>query len=298
VGVIDLAAFAEEVGSTDPVTITGCGTRGGPVAATRTVRAPTGIVDYDPAEMTLRCGAGTPMAEVNEALATAGQFVSLDDGGSVGGALATAASDLRRLGRGPAREALLQARLVTAQGHVAMAGGPTVKNVSGFDLCRLLVGSHGVLGFLGEVILRTRPAPAVSRWYAGDADPDVVRARLYRPAAVLWDGTTTWVCLEGHALDVAQQAALTGLAEVAGPPVVPPFLSLVAPTQLRAAVGASSGPTLAQMGVGVLHTATLPPPKAADPTIVTLHRDLSHAFDPTGRLNPGRFPLLHDMAAS
>jgi FAD/FMN-containing dehydrogenase len=297
VGVIDLAAFAEEVGSTDPVTITGCGTRGGPVAGTRVVRAPSGIVDYDPAEMTLRCGAGTPIAEVKAALHDASQFVSLADGGSVGGALVTAASDLRRLGRGPAREALLQARLVTAQGHVAMAGGPTVKNVSGFDLCRLLVGSHGALGFLGEVILRTRPAPAVSLWFAGNADPDVVRGRLYRPAAVLWDGTTTWVCLEGHPADVTQQATLTGLAEVAGPPSVPACQSLVPPTQLRASVSGSSGPALAEMGVGVLHTATPRLPNAVDPTITTLHRDLANAFDPTGRLNPGRFPLLHDMAA-
>ena len=59
---------------------------------------------------------------------------------------------------------LLQARYVSAAGEIVKAGGPTVKNVSGFDLCRLLVGSYGTLGFLGDVILRTRPLPATSQW--------------------------------------------------------------------------------------------------------------------------------------
>ena len=108
------------------------------------------------------------------------------------------------------RDALLQARVVTAAGTMVKAGGPTVKNVSGFDLCRLLVGSLGTLAFLGDVILRTRPRPAVQQWLAGAADPFAVRRRLYRPASILWDGVTTWVCLEGHPTDV--------LAEVvAGP---------------------------------------------------------------------------------
>ena len=66
-------------------------------------------------------------------------------------------SGIRRLGDGPVRDAVLQVRYVSAAGEVVKAGGPTVKNVSGFDLCRLLVGSRGTLGFIGDVILRTRP---------------------------------------------------------------------------------------------------------------------------------------------
>ncbi len=60
---------------------------------------------------------------------------------------------------------------MSAEGAVVKAGGPTVKNVSGFDLCRLLVGSLGTLGLIAEVVLRTRPLPAAERWVSGVADP-------------------------------------------------------------------------------------------------------------------------------
>jgi glycolate oxidase FAD binding subunit len=295
---MDLSEFASAVGSSGPVSIVGLGTRGGHVPGCRVVAAPSGIVDYNPAEMTMRCGAGTSMDEVFDALRAAGQTVALAPGGTVGGVLATAASDIRRLGRGPARDALLQARIVTADGLVAKAGGPTVKNVSGFDLCRLLVGSHGALGFFGDVILRTRPAPAVSRWFAGSADPDVVRARLYRPAAVLWDGRTTWICLEGHPADVADQAALTGLPEVDAPPTLPPYAWSVAMPDLRRVMTDMTAPAVAEFGVGVIHASMPQPARSVNPAVFDLHRSLAATFDPTGRLNPGRFPLLLDTVTA
>ena len=82
--------------------------------------------------------------------------------------MAVGRSGLRRLGYGPVRDALLQARYVSAAGELVKAGGPTVKNVSGFDLCRLLVGSRGTLGFIGDVILRTRPRARFEQWFRGD----------------------------------------------------------------------------------------------------------------------------------
>ena len=97
---------------------------------------------------------------------------------------------------------MLQVRYVSAAGDVVKAGGPTVKNVSGFDLCRLLVGSRGTLGFLGDVILRTRPRARCERGTPAPSIPIEVLARLYRPTSVLWDGTTTWVLLEGDERDV------------------------------------------------------------------------------------------------
>jgi FAD/FMN-containing dehydrogenase len=295
---MDLTAFAEAVGTTGPVSILGLGTRGGHVPGCKVVAAPSGIVDYNPAEMTLRCGAGTSMDEAFEALKTAGQMVALAPGGTVGGALATAASDIRRLGRGPARETLLQARFVTADGLIAKAGGPTVKNVSGFDLCRLLVGSHGALGFLGEVILRTRPAPAVSRWFAGAADPDLVRSRLYRPAAVLWDGRTTWLCLEGHPADVADQAGCAGLPEVEGPPSLPPHAWSVPMNEVRAAMSAMTAPAIAEFGIGQIHASVAQATRPVEQAVFGLHASLAQTFDPHGRLNPGRFPVLAHMASS
>ena len=97
-----------------------------------------------------------------------------------------------------------------------------MKNVSGFDVCRLLVGSRGTLGFLGEVILRTRPIAPHSQWFTRPcADPWAMFAALYRPVSVLWDGSTTWVLLEGHALDVAEQAAAASLDGGRRPPAAP-----------------------------------------------------------------------------
>ena len=123
--------------------------------------APVGIESIQAEEMTVSCGAGTPVAELDDALAAHGQCVAVPPTGTVGGALAVGQSGIRRLGYGPVRDVLLQTRYVSAAGEVVKAGGPTVKNVSGFDLCRLLVGSRGTLGFLGDVIMRTRPARVV-----------------------------------------------------------------------------------------------------------------------------------------
>jgi glycolate oxidase FAD binding subunit len=285
---VDLTAFADEVGAEGPVTIGGLGTRGGEVPGVRAVRAPAGIVAVEPEEMIVRCGAGTPVAEVDDALRAIGQFVALPSIGTVGGALASRSSSLCRLGHGPARDTLLQARYVSAEGREVKAGGPTVKNVSGFDLCRLLVGSWGTIGFLGEVILRTRPRPARRAWYAGPTDPFGLLERLYRPAAILWDGTTTWVCLEGHPDDVRAQADLTGLDEVDGPPPRPAGgRESVAPSEL----GALTGRFLAEIGTGVVHRPEPVPPRSVPEEIAALHRRLKHEFDPTGRLNPGVDPL-------
>jgi glycolate oxidase FAD binding subunit len=284
---MDLSAFAAEVGTDGPVTVSGSGSRGGGSPGIRTVSPPVGVAEFLPAEMTIRCGAGTLVDELAAVLAAGGQRVALPSGGTVGGALAVGRSGITRLGHGPVRDTVLQARYVGADGEIVKAGGPTVKNVSGFDVCRLLVGSRGTLGFLGEVILRTRPLPAVTRWFrSDDVDPFALLTTLYRPAAVLWDGTSTWTCLEGHAGDVAAQAALiVGAAEVAGPPPLPTgSRRSVAPS----ALGSLSGRFVAEVGVGVVHhndPATDAP--AVSPEVVALHARLKAKFDPRGRLNPG-----------
>src|SRR5207237_10286582 len=198
-GRVDLTGFVEEVDGDGPVTVVGGRTQwdvgGGVNASAREVRAPAGIVEFEPAEMTVRCGAGTPVAELDAAVGEHGQYVALAgaDGATVGGLLGVGRSGLRRLREGPMRDVLLEARYVSAEGRMIKAGGPTVKNVSGFDLCRVLVGSLGTLGFLGEVVVRCRPRPAVSRWFAGEADPFELIHRLHQPSSTLWDGSTTWL---------------------------------------------------------------------------------------------------------
>jgi glycolate oxidase FAD binding subunit len=284
-GVIDLDAFAVAVGADGPVTIAGLGTRGGPVPDVRAVAAPSGVEWVQADEMIVSCGAGTPVAQLVEALHEHGQTVGLPKGGTVGGALAVGLADVCRLGHGPVRDVLLQARYVSASGEVVKAGGPTVKNVSGFDLCRLLVGSRGTLGFLGDVILRTRPLPQVSQWFSAPCtDPSATFSRLYRPASVLWNGSSIWALLEGHPLDVEEQAAKVGLHECGGPPVLPSgSRRSVSP----AAVSESTGEFVAEIGVGIVHHAEPWTPPARSERVIALARTVKAEFDPTGRLNPG-----------
>lgn len=283
---MDLNEFAADVGDERPVSIAGLGTRGGPVDGVHTVMAPSGVEWVQPEEMTVRCGAGTPLEELDAELAVHGQSVAIPPVGTVGGALAVGHSGIRRLGYGPVRDALLQACFVDAKGQIVKAGGPTVKNVSGFDLCRLLVGSRGTLGFLGDVILRTRPRAGFEQWFTTDADPFELFPRLYRPTSVLWDGRCTWVLLEGHERDVTEQASRCGL--VAGdPPGELPSGGRwsVRPAELPGLVG--SGAFVAEIGVGIVHHEHPAPARPVDPVVAELHRRLKHEFDPTGRLNPG-----------
>jgi FAD/FMN-containing dehydrogenase len=283
---MDLTAFANDVGSAGPVTITGLGMRGGPVADVRTVRPPSGIEWIQADEMTMRCGAGTPVDEVDAALAEVGQTVALPPGGTVGGALSVGHSGIRRLGHGPIRDVLLQACYVSDRGEVVQAGGPTVKNVSGFDLCRLLVGSRGTLGFLGDVIIRSRPRPAESQWFTIEAtDPFPIFSRLYRPASVLWNGSRLWALLEGHPGDVAEQAANCSLVACDVPPVLPSgSRRAVSP----AAIGSLTGEFVAEVGIGVVHHAEpLPDGGRPESSVTKLTRRIKAEFDPGGRLNPG-----------
>jgi len=288
---MDLKSFASSVGTEGPVTVVGGRTQwdvGGAVdSSAREVRAPSGIVEFEPAEMTVRCGAGTAVAELDEVLGEHGQCVALsgDAAATVGGVLAVGHSGIRRLRQGPMRDVLLEARYVSAEGRVIKGGGPTVKNVSGFDLCRVLVGSLGTLGFLGEVVLRCRPRPAVARWFAGEAEPFDVLHRLHQPSSILWDGSTTWLLLEGHVADVEAQAEVAGLAEVDGPPPLPAGGRLsMRPSALRPLTGTF----VAEIGVGIVHTAEPVPTRELTPGVAELNARVKKAFDPTGRLNPGR----------
>ncbi|MGZ4724049.1 MAG: FAD-binding oxidoreductase [Ilumatobacteraceae bacterium] len=283
---MDLKDFADEVGDSGPVTITGLGTRGGPVGGVRAVHPPSGIEWIQADEMTMRCGAGTPVDEVDAALSKYGQCVALPPHGTVGGALSVGQSGIRRLGYGPVRDVLLQACYVSNRGVIVQAGGPTVKNVSGFDLCRLLVGARGTLGFIGDVILRTRPLPPFSQWYTIDVDdPFPTFARLYRPTSVLWNGARMWVLLEGHPADVAAQGDACSLTQAAGPPDLPSgSRRVVAPS----AIGSVTGTFVAEVGVGIVHHAEpLLPTDAPESSVTKLARRIKAEFDPTGRLNPG-----------
>ncbi len=305
-----LVAFATEVGPDDPVCVVGGRTQwevgGLPAAGVREATPPAGVVSHLPAEMIVRVRAGTAVGVLRDTLAEAGQMVPIDpqlpERATVGGVLAVGRSGLRRLRYGPVRDTVLEMRFVTAEGRLVTAGGPVVKNVTGFDLCRLLVGSLGTLGLVAEVVLRCQPLPAAAQWYqaTAGADPFDLYRRLFRPSAILWDGCSTWVLLEGHPADVADQAQRVlgaGFDEVAGPPPVPAGARRSWPPGRLAKLRAAPPRWLAEVGVGTVHfedpnPAAVPEPARSDPAGGRRSSELQAAvkarFDPTGRLNPGR----------
>ena len=299
----DLTAFAAEVGPDGPVCVRGGGTRwslgGEAEAGTREVQAPAGIVAFEPAEMTVRVRAGTPVTELHEELASAGQRTALPErsGGTVGGALMAGESSIARRWLGPVRDALLQARYVCADGQIASAGAATVKNVSGFDLCRLLVGSLGTLGLVGEALLRTVPIGEAERWVRlAGADPGEARS-CHTAASVLWDGTDVWTLLSGYDVDVDEdlgRLAVLGVCDdVDGPPELPPHRWSCTPAEAAAfdTRNGTAGPFVAEIGVGVVHASEPQPPRPVEPGAAELNRRFKERFDPTGRLNPGRDAL-------
>jgi glycolate oxidase FAD binding subunit len=306
-----LQQFAADVGPAGPVRVVGGRTQwdvGGTAPPdVRELAAPSGVVAHEPAEMIVRVGAGTSLDELRAAVHAGGQDVALDaedpSRATVGGILAVGRSGYRRLGLGPVRDAVLEVTAVSARGEVIRSGAPLVKNVTGFDVCRLLVGSLGTLALLGEMVLRCRPLPETEGWWVADgADPFELADTLYRPLSVLWDGRRTWVGLAGYQADVQGQAtAVLGRSweQVDGPPARPgPARRSRPPATLRslpAELGHGPG-WLAEVGVGVVHctpeaAARMAAPPQPAQKLVDLHQALKERFDPDGRLNPGRSVL-------
>jgi glycolate oxidase FAD binding subunit len=255
---------------------------------------------FDPSELMVRVRAGTSVDELRTALAEHGQTVVLGDRGdaTVGGVLAVGRSGLSALGHGSVRSTLLEATYVDAWGRLVRAGAPVVKNVSGYDLCRLLVGSLGTLGLLAEVVLRTVPVPPTADWFTGLADAAgvaAVRRSVERPSSILWDGARVWVLVEGHPDDVAAAGhVLAGLGcgePCDGPPTLPPVRSSLPASAVADLPSTWTGRFLAEVGVGIVHGDHAAPTAPMDPRLVDLHRAVKVRFDPDGRLNPGRNPL-------
>jgi len=154
------------------------------------------VAAYDPHELTVGLGAGVTLAALDRMLAEHGQFVPLDAPfparATVGGTLAAAWAGPRRAAYGRPRDFVIGATIALADGTLASSGGMVVKNVTGYDMAKLYVGSHGTLGALVRANFKVLPAPAVRRLAVAPFDPDVRERALahaltlsFEPAALL-----------------------------------------------------------------------------------------------------------------
>ena len=199
------------------------------------------VLEHAAGDLVVRAQAGVRLADLQAALAPAGQWLALDPPeprATLGGVVAANASGPRRLRYGTVRDLIIGTTVVLADGTVAHAGGKVVKNVAGYDLAKLFCGSLGTLGLVAEVIFRLHPLPAAAAvvtlqvegpTQAGQAVQRLGRSTLEPSAAELtldeggWPGRLT-VVFEGIQPGVESQAAAAaellgrvGEAAVAGP---------------------------------------------------------------------------------
>ncbi|MCI0744157.1 MAG: FAD-binding oxidoreductase [Verrucomicrobia subdivision 3 bacterium] len=121
------------------------------------------VLEYTPEDMTVTVEAGITLAALQQRLAERGQWLPIDppcpESLSIGALLAGNKSGPRRYGYGTIREHLLGIKVVLSDGRVIKAGGKVVKNVAGYDLCKLFVGSRGTLGVIVEAAFKVLPRP-------------------------------------------------------------------------------------------------------------------------------------------
>lgn len=162
------AVRAAAAGKT-PLAIRGSGSKrpctGEPAGQPLDVTGHRGIVSHEPTELVITARAGTPLAEIERALAGHNQMLGFEPphfgpGATLGGTIACGLSGPRRPYAGAARDFVLGARIVNGRGEVLRFGGQVMKNVAGFDAARLMAGSLGTLGVILEVSLKLLPRPA------------------------------------------------------------------------------------------------------------------------------------------
>src|SRR5262249_53107340 len=128
------------------------------------------ILEHEPGDLTVTVEAGVTIAALQAKLGAARQGLSLDppdaERATVGGGIAAHASGPRPPPHGTARDVLIGVTVITAHGALVRGGGKVVKNVAGYDLPKLFVGSYGTLGVIAEVTFKLRPVPDDERLVA------------------------------------------------------------------------------------------------------------------------------------
>lgn len=218
------AQIQDAVAGRRPLTIAGSGSKAFLVPrgdGTRLdVRPHRGIVHYAPEELVLTVRAGTPLVEVEAALAERGQMLAFEpphygEGATIGGTLAAGLSGPRRAAAGSARDFVLGMRVVNGRGQVLRFGGEVIKNVAGYDVSRLMVGAFGTLGVMLEASFKVLPRPVCERTVVHAAPDAALAIKQLREwaltpqpiSASAWHEGRLYLRLSGSEAAVRQAAA-------------------------------------------------------------------------------------------
>ena len=210
------------------------------------------IVAYDPAEMIVVVQGGKRMADLAALLAADGQEWPVDapPDATVGGIIAAGVSSPRRLRVGHVRDTVVEIELVTGDGRLIRSGARTVKNVTGYDVHRLVTGSLGTLGVIVQAALRVRPLPQTAVTLRAEGDGltlgrDLLAA-VPMAAGIAATRESVEIRLEGWREEVDE---LTRLATDAVPELRP----------LEGSVAFPSSPPWLEDGIDVVVEAAVPP---------------------------------------
>lgn len=167
-----------------------------------------GVVAYEPTELYLSARAGTPLAEIEALLAENGQMLAFEPPhfgpATLGGCIAAGLAGPRRMAAGSVRDYVLGVTLIDGRGQILRFGGQVMKNVAGYDVSRLIAGSMGTLGLIGEATVKVLPRPAAEQTLLFELDEATALARLntWRPqplpiSASFWQDGCLHVRLSG-----------------------------------------------------------------------------------------------------
>lgn len=175
-------------------------------------------VEHSKEDQTVIVGTGKNFHELQQELSKSGQRISLDPSdienrATVGGIVATADCGPLRFRFGSPRELILGARVAFADGTLAHSGGKVIKNVAGYDLAKLMVGSFGTLGVIGEVVFRLHPLPERRITLSVGVDPDQatqltiqILASVIEPNALEYGAGNLVALIEGTESGASAQA--------------------------------------------------------------------------------------------
>lgn len=305
----------------------GLGRRVAPDVIVSTARLDA-VDDWQPEDLTIAMGSGMTLGALDELIGSRRQSAVLPEDrpeATVGGVIAAGVSGWRRLRYGPTRDRVLEVTLVTGDARVVRGGARVVKNVTGYDLPRLMTGSLGSLGIIVSACLKLWPDQEAAATVVVD-DPVRALAIAERPLAVLETAERSTVHLTGTAAEVDAQVATLGGSASDGlvwpaRPTGDLVVSIrVPPAAVTDAVERVEGPFVAAHGVGEVTAAVSDAavidlrlwaesvggavvvlaapadlydrvdPWGTPPDTVPLQRRIKAAFDPAGVMAPGRLP--------